>query len=175
SAGVGRAQSVYHGGIHLPAATRLQSDGNAGRARLLVGGQDQVELFEQPRSAGAGLRYIRRLTIMRLGFIGFIVLAAVSSASALAADANHGKELFLACAACHTEKADALGPSLKGIVGRKAASLDNFRYSPAMQRSNITWTEANLRDYLMDPQGKVKGNRMPFSGIPNRADVDDLI
>jgi cytochrome c len=112
---------------------------------------------------------------MRLGFIGFIALAAVSSVSALAADANHGKELFLACAACHTEKADALGPSLKGIVGRKAASLDTFRYSPAMQRSNITWTETNLRDYLMDPQGKVKGNRMPFSGMPNRADVDDLI
>jgi cytochrome c len=112
---------------------------------------------------------------MRFGFFGFVVLGAVSSVSALAADANHGKELFLACAACHTEKADALGPSLKGIVGRKAASLQDFRYSPAMQRANITWTEANLREYLMDPQGKVKGNRMPFSGMPNRNDVDDLI
>jgi cytochrome c len=112
---------------------------------------------------------------MRFGFVGFIVLGAISSVSAMAADANHGKELFLACAACHTEKADALGPSLKGIVGRKAASLDNFRYSPAMQRANITWTEQNLREYLMDPQAKVKGNRMPFSGIANRNDVDDLI
>ena len=113
---------------------------------------------------------------MRLGFVvGSVILGAVSSMSALAADANHGKELFLACAACHTEKADALGPSLKGIVGRKAASLDNFRYSPAMTRSNITWTEQNLREYLMDPQGKVKGNRMPFSGMTNRTDVDDLI
>ena len=45
---------------------------------------------------------------MRVGFIGFIILGAVSSVSAMAADANHGKELFLACAACHTEKADAL-------------------------------------------------------------------
>src|SRR5262245_60360087 len=112
---------------------------------------------------------------MRLGFIGFVALAAVSSVSAWAADANHGKELFLACAACHTEKADALGPSLKGIVGRKAASLQDFRYSPAMTRSNITWTEAKLREYLADPQGTVKGNRMPFSGMPNRADVDDLV
>ena len=112
---------------------------------------------------------------MRLGFVGFVVLGAISSVSAMAADANHGKDLFLACAACHTEKADALGPSLKGIVGRKAASLDNFRYSPAMQRSNITWTEANLRDYLMDPQAKVKGNRMPFSGFSNAADADDVI
>ena len=112
---------------------------------------------------------------MRFAFFGVMFIGAAVSASALVADANHGKELFLACAACHTEKADALGPSLKGIVGRKAASLTDFRYSPAMTRSNITWTEANLKEYLTDPQGKVKGNRMPFSGMPNRADVDDVV
>ena len=92
-----------------------------------------------------------------------------------AADAGHGKSLFTACAACHTEKADALGPSLKGVVGRKAASLQNFRYSPAMTRSGLTWTEANLKDYLTNPQGKVKGNRMPFSGYPNAGDADDVV
>jgi cytochrome c len=112
---------------------------------------------------------------MRLVHASAALVAGVVSASAFAADANRGKELFLACAACHTEKADALGPSLKGIVGRKAASLEDFRYSPAMTRSNITWTETKLREYLMDPQGTVKGNRMPFSGMTNRAEVDDLI
>jgi len=112
---------------------------------------------------------------MRFIHAGVLVVAFAGSASAFAADANHGKELFLACVACHTEKADALGPSLKGVVGRKAAALDNFRYSPAMTRSNLTWTETNLREYLMDPQGKVKGNRMPFSGMTNRGDVDDII
>jgi cytochrome c len=112
---------------------------------------------------------------MRVIHAGVLAVTAVVSVSAWAADANHGKELFLACVACHTEKADALGPSLKGIVGRKAASLDTFRYSPAMTRSNITWTETKLREYLMDPQGTVKGNRMPFSGMTNRTDVDDII
>lgn len=112
---------------------------------------------------------------MRFIHAGVLAVAFAGSVSAYAADANHGKELFLACAACHTEKADALGPSLKGIVGRKAAALDTFRYSPAMTRSNITWTEAKLREYLMDPQGTVKGNRMPFSGMTNRSDVDDII
>jgi cytochrome c len=107
---------------------------------------------------------------MRVLYLAAIVSGVVAaSAGALAADANRGKELFLACAACHTEKADALGPSLKGVVGRKAAALDNFRYSPAMTRSNITWSEAKLRDYLMDPQGTVKGNRMPFSGMTHCA------
>jgi cytochrome c len=107
--------------------------------------------------------------------VGALLLGAALVAPAFAADANHGKEIFLACTACHTEKADALGPSLKGVVGRKAGSLQDFRYSAAMKRANLTWTEANLHDYLTDPQGKVKGNRMPFSGLPNANDVNDVI
>ena len=99
----------------------------------------------------------------------------LAGAPAFAADADHGKTLFTACAACHTEKPDALGPSLKGVVGRKSASRDDFRYSPAMKRANLTWDEGNLRQYLADPQAKVKGNRMPFSGFSNPNDVNDVI
>ncbi|MSP94524.1 MAG: c-type cytochrome [Alphaproteobacteria bacterium] len=106
---------------------------------------------------------------------GAAACALLLAAPAFAADANHGKTLFTACFACHTERPDALGPSLKGVVGRKAAWLQDFRYSPAMTRSGLTWTEANLKDYLRDPQGKVKGNRMPFSGYPNATDVDDVV
>jgi len=113
---------------------------------------------------------------MRLSFAGAGVGALLLAGNcALAADVNHGKQLFTACVACHTEKADALGPSLKGVVGRKSASLEDFRYSNAMKRANLTWTEANLREYLSDPQGKVKGNRMPFSGFSNPNDVNDVI
>jgi cytochrome c len=94
---------------------------------------------------------------------------------AMAADAAHGKELFLACAACHTEKADAIGPNLKGVFGRKSASLDDFRYSNSMKRANLVWDAANLRDYLIDPQSKVKGNRMPFGGVANSSEADDIV
>jgi cytochrome c len=108
--------------------------------------------------------------------LGFILVAATAFAGpAFAADVNHGKQLFTACVACHTEKPDALGPSLKGVVGRKSGSLEDFRYSNAMKRANLTWSEDNLREYLTDPQGKVKGNRMPFSGLPNPGDVADVI
>ena len=93
---------------------------------------------------------------------------------AWAADAGHGKQLFAACVACHSESADAQGPSLKGVAGRKAAALDDFRYSPAMKRSEIVWDAANLRDYLHDPQAKVKGNHMPFSGFTNIGDAEDV-
>ena len=44
-----------------------------------------------------------------------------------------------------------------------------------MKRANLTWDEANLRAYIADPQGKVKGNRMPFGGVPSTNDVDDLV
>src|SRR5580765_2326122 len=93
---------------------------------------------------------------------------------AWAVDAGHGKQLFAACVACHSESADAQGPSLKGVAGRKAAALDDFRYSAAMKRSEIVWDAANLRDYLHDPQAKVKGNHMPFSGFPNVSDAEDV-
>src|SRR6202048_5143708 len=104
-----------------------------------------------------------------------IVLLALAASSAAAADAEHGKVLFQPCAACHTERPDALGPSLKGVFGRKSAALDEFRYSNPMKRANLVWDEDNLRAYIHDPQAKVKGNRMPFGGMSDPKDVDDVI
>ena len=95
------------------------------------------------------------------------LLFAAATGVAVAADAAHGKVLFAACVACHTEKPDAIGPSLKGVVGRKSAALEDFRYSNPMKRANLVWDAANLRAYLLDPQAKVKGNRMPFGGVAN--------
>lgn len=106
---------------------------------------------------------------------GLVVALVLAPGAAGAADAEHGKVLFESCAACHTDKPDALGPSLKGVFGRPSASLADFRYSGPMKRANLTWDEANLRAYILDPQGKVKGNRMPFGGISDPKDVDDLV
>ena len=44
-----------------------------------------------------------------------------------------------------------------------------------MKRANLTWTPENLRDYLLDPQAKVKGNRMPYGGVANPQEADDLV
>jgi cytochrome c len=103
------------------------------------------------------------------------VFIAIAVTPAAAADAAHGKVVFQTCAACHSDKPDAIGPSLKGVYGRKSASLEDFRYSPAMQRANLTWDDASLHAYIKDPQAKVKGNRMPFGGLSSDADIDDVI
>ena len=107
--------------------------------------------------------------------VGAMLMAALAADPAGAADAEHGKAVFQTCAACHTEKPDAIGPNLRGVYGRKSGSLEDFRYSNAMTRANLVWDEANLRDYLKDPQGKVKGNRMPFAGLTDPKDIDDVI
>ena len=106
---------------------------------------------------------------------GWLAAGMLAAAPAGAADVEHGKTVFQACAACHTDKPDALGPSLKGVVGRKAASLDDFRYSAPMRRANLTWDEASLRQFVADPQAKVAGTRMPFGGLRDQKDVDDVV
>jgi cytochrome c len=106
---------------------------------------------------------------------GAALLLALSVTPLAAADLEHGKALYQTCAACHTERPDALGPSLKGVFGRKSAALEDFRYSNAMRRANLVWDDDNLRAYIQDPQAKVKGNRMPYGGVSDAKDVEDII
>jgi len=68
-----------------------------------------------------------------------------------------------------------VGPSLHGIFERKAAALADFRYSPAMKRSGISWTPETLDKFINDPQAMVPVNRMPYAGMANPSDRADLI
>jgi cytochrome c len=105
------------------------------------------------------------------------MLALVSTSLAAAADPDKGKAVFEQCAACHSldGTGDYDGPSLKGIIGRKAGSLEDYRYSAAMKRSDVTWDAATLDKYVADPQAFIPGNRMAFAGIGDQAQRDDLI
>src|SRR5258706_16415731 len=95
---------------------------------------------------------------------------------AYAQDAASGKQAFAQCAACHAVDAtNGLGPSLQGIVGRKAGVLSGFRYSRAMKNAGIAWDDKNLDAYLTDPQKLVPGNVMPFSGVADAKQRADLI
>ncbi len=92
-------------------------------------------------------------------------------------DAAAGKAIFARCAICHSVAAgqNKIGPSLAGVVGRKAAGVPNFNYSPAMKASNLTWTPDNLDAYLSNPRAKVPGNKMIFAGLTKPADRANVI
>jgi cytochrome c len=93
-----------------------------------------------------------------------------------AAEPNHGQALFqINCASCHNDQAAALGPSLVGVVGRKAASAPGFRYSGPLRRSGLTWTPETLTAFVTSPQTVVPGTRMPFEGLEARADAEAIV
>jgi cytochrome c len=117
---------------------------------------------------------------MRALLIGGISFAAVligAVAPGLAADASRGEQLFVECASCHTLEKGVhnVGPTLAGVLQRKAGAFDDYRYSPAMKRSNITWTPDELDKFIADPQTVVPANRMPYAGMTNATDRADLI
>lgn len=70
---------------------------------------------------------------------------------------------------------NGVGPSLAGIVGKKAASVQGYNYSSAMKSSNLTWDAATLDVYLTDPQKTVPGNKMPFPGLKTDNERNSLI
>lgn len=132
-----------------------------------------------PRLRGrSGRRPGRGAAARALCFVGAaVVVSAASATFALAADASRGSQLFVECASCHTLEKGVhnVGPTLSGLFQRKAGSFDDYRYSPAMKRSNITWTAEELDKFITDPQMVVPANRMPYAGMTNAADRADLI
>ena len=110
----------------------------------------------------------------------FLLLAcalALTVGSASAADVTAGKKVFKKCKACHSLKPGKkkVGPSLYGIVGKKAASVKKYKYSKAMKKANITWDEKTLDAYLTKPKKFVKGTKMTFVGLKKQEDRDNVI
>ena len=95
-----------------------------------------------------------------------------------AADLARGELLSLACAACHTFRADEgtlVGPNLHGVFGRPAATVPGFAYSAALQAQQLVWTPVSLEAWLAEPAGFVVGTTMAFSGYRSAEDRRDLI
>lgn len=111
-----------------------------------------------------------------LAALGLMGLATASHAQ----DAEEGAKVFKKCVTCHTadDTTNKIGPTLKGIVGRKAASVAGYKYSPAMlakAAEGVVWDEATLTAYLPDPKKFVPGTKMTFPGLKNPQDVVNLI
>lgn len=102
--------------------------------------------------------------------------AAVAGA-APAGDAAAGEKVFNQCKACHTlqQGQNRVGPSLHGVVGRKAGMVAGFNYSQPMKASDITWDAEKLDKYLADPKGFIPGNKMAFPGLKKPEDRANVI
>jgi cytochrome c len=106
---------------------------------------------------------------------------AARAANAAEGDAARGERVFQRCYACHSvspnETAQLQGPSLFGVMGRRAAALPGFEYSEAMRArgaAGLVWTADALERFIADPDAFVPGTAMglpPLNDAQARADV----
>jgi cytochrome c len=99
--------------------------------------------------------------------------ALLASAAHAEGDAARGKTLYQACTGCHSIDENDLGPMHRGVVGRRAGSVADFNYSPALRSSGIVWDAATLDRWLQNPSDLVPGTKMFFrlSDAQSRADI----
>ena len=109
----------------------------------------------------------------------FLAYAALAAAPAQAQDAADGEKIYKRlCSTCHIvaqEGPTRQGPTLFGVVGRKAGSIEGFRYSEANKKSSLSWTPETLEKYLTDPRAVVPGTTMAFAGIRKPEERSALI
>lgn len=103
-------------------------------------------------------------------FMAAVVLAAGSSAAFADGDAAKGEKVFAKCKACHVADAETnrVGPHLKGIIGRKIASVEGYKYSDSMIAFGAErgeWSEELFLEYIEDPKRDVPKTKMAFAGI----------
>ena len=118
------------------------------------------------------------MTMCRLLLAGAMLLSMIASARAAeiaAPTAIRGEQVYARCMACHALAYDRVGPRHCGLFGRRAGSVPQFSYSPAMKKSGIVWNDKTLDRFLTKPLKMVPGSAMTYDGVADPKDRSDLI
>ena len=85
-------------------------------------------------------------------------------------NAADGEKVFKKCAACHSIAKggkNKIGPALWGVLGRKAGSVSDYRYSKALAAHGKSWSFEEMNGFLLKPKEWIKGTKMSFAGLKN--------
>lgn len=116
---------------------------------------------------------------LRAALLGVGIALSITG-TATAADPANGEKVFKRCGACHVvnKEQNKVGPHLVGVIGRKAGSVEGYKYSAAMQakgEEGLVWNSEELHAYLEDPKGYIPKNKMAFPGLKKQSDRDDVV
>ena len=118
------------------------------------------------------------MKLINASMAGFVLALGLAAAPAYAdGDAAAGEKVFKKCKTCHTLEAgkNRVGPTLAGVFGRTAGTLEGFKFSKVMTESGVVWDETTIAEYVADPKGFMPGNKMTFPGVKDEADRANLI
>ncbi len=92
---------------------------------------------------------------------------------------NGERQFMRKCSICHALTAEAsrkAGPTLNNLFGRRAGTVDGYRYSEILDGSDIIWDATSI-DALFDlgPDHYIPGSKMPMQRITAPQDRQDLI
>jgi len=79
-----------------------------------------------------------------------------------------GAKIFKKCAACHSisqSGGNKIGPALWGVLGRKAGSVSDYKYSKAIVAHGKPWSFEEMNGFLLKPKDWIKGTKMSFAGL----------
>ena len=118
-----------------------------------------------------------RILLLLFGAIQFLGVAPAIAGG----DAVRGKRVFNKCKACHSIKAGKhkIGPSLAGVIDRKAGTAKGFKRYKGLKGADWTWDQATLDEYLTNPKKFVKSRNKRKSAmilkLKKKRDRDDVI
>ena len=91
---------------------------------------------------------------------------------------EHGQKVFKKCSACHVVAKggkNKIGPVLYGVLGKKSASITDYKYSKALVAHGKVWSFSEMNGYLIKPQAHIKGTKMAFAGLKKEKDRASVI
>ena len=94
------------------------------------------------------------------------------------ANVTDGEKVFKKCAACHSIAkggSNKIGPALWGVLGRKAGSVADYKYSKALISHGKSWSFEEMNGFLIKPKEWIKGTKMAFAGLRNEKDRASVI
>lgn len=89
-------------------------------------------------------------------------------------DPARGEQIYQRCAGCHSLDANRVGPRHRGVYGRRAGGVGDYRYSKALSQTEVVWDDETLDAWLANPGKFIPGSRMGYR-LKQAADRADII